>query len=144
MKKKSLGQSLLEFGLVLPLLALMITAFLDLGRGYYYYTALSNSVREGARYAVVSPIPETGKPSIEQVVQDFSIALDPALMEVTVQFDDPSGTNSYSVTVVGSYDYAPVTPGVQLIIGAPGTIPLTSQTTMKLTPYGNFLMSSSP
>ena len=144
MNKKPKGQSLLEFGLVLPLLILVITAFLDLGRGFYYFTALSNSVREGARYAVVNPIPATGEPSIIEVVQDLSIALDPASMTVSVQFDDPSGTNSYYVTVAGTYDYAPVTPGVQLIIGAPGTIPLTSQTTMKLTPYGNYLMSSSP
>ncbi len=45
------GQGLVEFALVLPLILLVIIVFIELGRIVYFYSALNNAVREGARYA---------------------------------------------------------------------------------------------
>ena len=48
------GQGLVEFALVLPLILLVIIVFIELGRIVYFYSALNNAVREGARYVVVN------------------------------------------------------------------------------------------
>jgi Flp pilus assembly protein TadG len=53
-KRRSRGQSLAEFALVLPILALLIFALLDLGRAVYVYNTLSNAARAGARVAAVN------------------------------------------------------------------------------------------
>ena len=49
------GQSLVEFGLVTLLLMTMVAGVIDLGRGVYARTALSNAVREAARYGATNP-----------------------------------------------------------------------------------------
>jgi hypothetical protein len=49
------GQDLVEFALIFPFLAIIIFGIIDLGRATYYYSALQNAAREGARYAIVHP-----------------------------------------------------------------------------------------
>lgn len=48
------GQSLIEFALIFPLVLFLLLAFFDFGRGVFYYSSLSNAVREGTRAAVVN------------------------------------------------------------------------------------------
>ena len=63
MKKKFIfqkGQDLIEFAIILPVLAVMIFGIIDLGRAAYYFSALQNAAREGARYAIVHPEDTTG------------------------------------------------------------------------------------
>ena len=57
---KQSGQNLLEFALTLPLLLLLIMGIFDLGRGIYYYSAIHNAAREGARYGAVNHCDITG------------------------------------------------------------------------------------
>ena len=47
------GYSLIEFAMIFPLAFFMISGFLDLGRAVFYYSSLTNAVREGTRYAIV-------------------------------------------------------------------------------------------
>lgn len=47
------GQALVEFALVAPILLVFIFGVLDLGRGIYTYSVVSDVAREGARYAIV-------------------------------------------------------------------------------------------
>ena len=49
------GQDLVEFAIILPILAVMIFGIIDLGRAAYYFSALQNAAREGARFAIVHP-----------------------------------------------------------------------------------------
>ncbi len=49
-KKNHLGQSLVEFALVLPILLLLIIGAMDIGRMFYIKVALTNAAREGANY----------------------------------------------------------------------------------------------
>ena len=51
--KLSLGQSLLEFALLLPILLMVIMGLFDIGRAVFYYSTLNTAVREGTRFAVV-------------------------------------------------------------------------------------------
>ena len=51
--RRSSGQSLAEFALVLPVLALLLFGIIQLGVTFGGYNALINSVREAARYGSV-------------------------------------------------------------------------------------------
>lgn len=57
-----LGQSALEFAIVVPVLLVLVLGTLDIGRGLYAYIALENAVRDGARYGTIytSPPPTGG------------------------------------------------------------------------------------
>ena len=54
MKPGKLGQALLEFALIAPVLFLLIGATVDLGRGMLIYTTLQGASRDMARQAVLS------------------------------------------------------------------------------------------
>jgi Flp pilus assembly protein TadG len=49
------GQSVVEFALVAPLLAMMLLGAVDLTRAFYYYVILENSTREAARVLIDYP-----------------------------------------------------------------------------------------
>src|SRR5205814_8923866 len=49
------GQSLVEFALVMPLLALLFLGAVDLTRAFYTYIALQNASREAARVVIDFP-----------------------------------------------------------------------------------------
>jgi hypothetical protein len=52
-RKRSRGQGLVEFALVLPIFLAMVFAIIDMGRVVWATDSLSNAAREGARYASV-------------------------------------------------------------------------------------------
>ena len=68
------GQTLVEFALVIPIFLLLAVVIFDLGRGVYYYSAVHNAAREGARYGVVHP-DIADYPSIEAVAINYAIGL---------------------------------------------------------------------
>jgi Flp pilus assembly protein TadG len=134
-KPKPIGQSLLEFALVIPLFILLVTVFIDLGRAISLYAQLSNGVREGTRYAVVHQSGTTAEQDeIKAVINHYLTGMVPASVTIT-----PPTTANHSVKIVAVYNYKPVTPGLILILGS-NTIPLrvTSNATVapvvKLTP----------
>jgi len=45
------AQALAEMAVMVPFLVIGMMGMLDLGRAFYYQIALTNAVREGARYA---------------------------------------------------------------------------------------------
>jgi Flp pilus assembly protein TadG len=104
------GQELLEYALTLPIFVLMVMGVLDLGRAVYYYSALHNATREGARYAIVHPCASDA--TILSIVKDFSIGLDLNL----VVLRDPDNDGQFVewgkelVQVPTSYSFTPVTP----------------------------------
>jgi len=62
------GQSLVEFALLLPLMLLIITGLMDVGRAVWQENTLAYAAREGTRYAIVhgsygSPAADTTDPS---------------------------------------------------------------------------------
>jgi PKD repeat protein len=54
-RKKSAGQSLVEFTLVLPVLLLIVLGGIDMGRAYEAWIALNNAARVAANYASLHP-----------------------------------------------------------------------------------------
>ena len=54
-RRRSRGQSLVEFALVTPLLLLVFAGAADFGRAFYAYVAIENAAKEGALYGARAP-----------------------------------------------------------------------------------------
>ena len=53
------GQSLVEFAFVLPIIVLVIVAFIEIGRAVFAYNTIANAARQGARVAAVNQLADT-------------------------------------------------------------------------------------
>jgi Flp pilus assembly protein TadG len=111
------GASLVEFALVLPILALLLFAMLDFGKAFNYWIDETHLANEGARWAVVDRNPGGG--SLQQYLVDQATAgelrnggtasvANPA--EVCISF--PDGTSNVGdpvlVTVSATYNWLPI------------------------------------
>jgi len=108
-KRLQRGQDLMEYALVLPIMLLILMSILDLGRVVYVYSSLHNSVRDGARYGIISPTDAAG---IESVVFDKAVGLDPADLVVSVV-----QPNQEIIQVGATYQFTAVSPVVAALIG---------------------------
>ena len=111
------GVALVEFALVLPILALLLFAMIDFGKAFNYWIDETHLANEGARWAVVDRNPGGG--SLQQYLVDqattdelrnggtASVA-NPA--EVCISF--PTGTSNVGdpvlVTVSATYNWLPI------------------------------------
>ena len=119
------GQALVEFGLILPVLVLILMGVFDFGRAFYAYNAISNGAREGARYGIIHP-DELETIEERAVAQTFILDMD--TMDVQVTF--PSGTDRGNpITVTVQYDFYALTPLISTIWGG-GALSLESAATM--------------
>jgi hypothetical protein len=124
--KRELGQSMIEFALVLPMLLLLALGTTDLGMVFRTYIGLTNASREGARWLTVHP-------------QDVGGAMARIVGEVDrvglVLGDDviASVTPSQSSYVAGDEITVSLTHEYQLLFGTVTSIPaltLRANTTM--------------
>jgi hypothetical protein len=119
------GTNLVEFAITLPVIILLFMGIFDLGRAFYVSHALSQSAREGARYAIIHPDSIVG---IVQYVRTHAVGVDPASLNVTITF--PS--NDW-VHVMVSCDFYPVTPLIaQFIPGGGDHLHLSSASEMQI------------
>jgi len=131
-KQKYSGQSLVEFALIFPMVVFAMTVFFDLGRGIYYFSAISNSVREGTRYAIVHPMGTTAeRDEIINTVKHYAVGINTDSLTVTLT---PPCCGGDLVTIAASYPFQPVTPGLALILGAGHGITVHAQSTMEVAP----------
>jgi Flp pilus assembly protein TadG len=143
------GQSLLEFAFVLPVIVLLVAAFIEIGRAVHAYNTISNAARQGVRVAIVNQIDlptecDQSRPIEDPSDADWSIkgcALTAAsshgidVNDVTISYFPPPGTTlscsptlhvgcMASVTVV--YHFTLATPFVANVVG-PMTMTATSE-----------------
>lgn len=143
-KKRFSGQSLLEFSIILPTALFLITGFLDLGRAVFYYSSLTNAVREATRYAIVhkAEIEDAYNNPADNTLQDkvleyaFGLAdvpngLEKTGISVVVQKD---GNYFATISIGATYNYSPITPGISLLLGESGGIALNAQSKMHVSP----------
>lgn len=134
---------MLEFALVLPLIILVIVMFIEIGRVVYYYTALNNAVREGARYGIVHRFASSGErlAQIQDRVTKFAIWMALQSDDVTVFCDqdttDEDNPCDEYVTVAAGVEVVPITPFLTRILGTGTTYGLHAESTMQMTPYGS-------
>ena len=78
------GQDMMEFAITLPILALLVFGIFDLGRVVYYFSAMQNSAREGARYGIVNPWDAN---SVISRTKDRTLGISPSELNVVVNYD---------------------------------------------------------
>ncbi len=54
-RRRSRGQSLVEFALILPILLLLVVSAADAGRLFFAYVTIENAAREGAFFGALHP-----------------------------------------------------------------------------------------
>jgi Flp pilus assembly protein TadG len=101
-RQRTRGQSLAEFGLVLPILLLVMMGILDFGRAVFAYNTLSNAARDGARVAIVDQTVTAGVPAAAKEAADQAVGLgvDPAT-DVDVVYKEPDGTTDCPAHYLG-------------------------------------------
>jgi len=129
------GQSLVEFALTVPLFFVLIFAIVDFGLGLRAWITITNSAREGARYAVVSCATDSpNETAVKQVAVDKSAGL-LTLSDVTVT--NCPGDSTEDVAVRVDYTYNLITPlggFLSLLSGGslPSSLNLSSTSNMRL------------
>lgn len=138
------GQSLIEMALLLPVLLLITVVTLDIGRAIYYYSAIYNAAREGARYAIVNQCQLDDntcnsceirdEEEIKNQASKYLVGLDaskitfvppPQLTDYSDEIDDCT-----KVLVTVNYEFQVITPIANLFINNGGSITLSSSSEM--------------
>ncbi len=123
--RKSRGQAVIEFALVLPILLLVLLGITEFGRAFWTLNVLTQAAREGARVAALGGNLEAVETRVEEVLNASRI--DAASGGITLAGPnplDPDQTVTVSVTSnfeVLSRQVLPIT----------GTIPLTGTAVMR-------------
>lgn len=147
--RREQGQSLVEFALVIPIVVLLIVAFVEVGRAVFAYNTIANAARQAARVAAVNQIPDVTDCDETRPIEDpyephWSIRgcaiaaaapLGITTANVTVSYAPPPSTTltcaptlhvGCIAAITVTYDYSVSTPFVNWIIG-PFTMSQTSE-----------------
>lgn len=90
--RKQYGQAIVEFVIVLPLLLLVFSAIIDMGRVYHHFLLAEEAVRDGVRRAAAGNID-----GIQNVVHTYD-----KNFAVTVNPNPPVSGRPVTVTVTGT------------------------------------------
>ena len=140
-ERVKIGQSLIEFALILPLFFFMVTVFLDLGRATFSYTTLNNAVREGNRFAIVQAQSDYASMSalnaaVEAKTRSFLYTKDMNTNStITITRLDVDTDPKIKINIV--YKFKPVTPGLSQIMGKGNTLSITVESVMRTAPIAN-------
>ncbi|MEO6349978.1 MAG: TadE/TadG family type IV pilus assembly protein [Candidatus Limnocylindrales bacterium] len=135
-RKRSRGQTLVEFAIVMPIIALTVLGLVDLSRAVYSYNTLAQSARQAARMAIVNQNLTnvrnqaiTSAPSLGLTTSNIDVCFKTS---ATTQQNCASTADNcpQSTRVIGCLalvrthmDYRPMTPIISLIWSS---IPLSS------------------
>jgi Flp pilus assembly protein TadG len=133
------GQSLVEFALIAPIVALLFLGAVDLTRAFYYYIILENATREAARVLIDYPYQYNDTEACAAGVREAQsyITLSCAGGTPTLIIAPSASLGSTPprrlpgrnpVTVTARTNFTPITPLIQNFTG--GTITLQASTTM--------------
>ena len=120
---KPKGQSLAEFALILPMLLLVVMGIFDFGRGIYYYSAVHNAAREGARYGAID---HCNTVAIQDAAKSYAGDLGTSFMVDTPTIYWLDGQPQRIVVTV-RYNFMAATPLIGRFFGNDGMITLESQ-----------------
>ena len=98
------GQTMTEFALVLPILALLLFGVIQFGILFNNYVTLTDAVRAGARKAAVSRQASDPRGDAEKAVRKAADTLDQTKLAVTVTPGTP-WVHGNEVTVSAQYPY---------------------------------------
>jgi Flp pilus assembly protein TadG len=98
------GQSMTEFALVLPILAMLLFGVIQFGIVFNNYITLTDAVRAGARKGAVARHLSNPPGAVETTVRDAATDLKQSDLIVNVS-PDPGWTANAEVTVNATYPY---------------------------------------
>ena len=124
--RRSRGQAMVEFTLILPLLMLLIFGIYQFGQTYADYIQVTNAARDGGRKALVSRSDASGVADVTTAAKNATWWLDKSQITVAVSPNQP-WAQGQTVTVTVSYPYSINLLG--LVVGS-GT--LKSTTTVRM------------
>jgi Flp pilus assembly protein TadG len=101
-QKRQQGQTLTEFAMVLPLLALLLFGVIQFGIVFHQYVTLTDAVRAGGRQGAVSRDLSNPQGRVIDRVRTSAADLDSAKLGVTVTSTFVQGSD---VQVVATYPY---------------------------------------
>ena len=102
-RRRSHGQALVEFALVIPIFLILLMAVFDLGRAVFAYNSVTNAAREGARLAIVN---QTTSLIQQRAIAQSAIA-ETTAPNVTVEFRKTTPNADYtSNSVCNAYNAA--------------------------------------
>jgi Flp pilus assembly protein TadG len=100
--KREQGQTMTEFALVLPLLALLLFGVIQFGIVFHQYVTLTDAVRTGARQGAVGRNLSNPGSTVVNRVRTSAADLDQSKLAVTVNSTWEQGTD---VSVTATYPY---------------------------------------
>ena len=103
--RRSRGQAMVEFTLILPCLMLLILGIYQFGQTYADYIQVTNAARDGGRKALVSRGDANGVSDTITAAKNATWWLDTSKMGVTVSPGQP-WTQGQNVTVTVTYPYS--------------------------------------
>jgi Flp pilus assembly protein TadG len=104
-RRRSRGQAMVEFTLILPCLMLLILGIYQFGQTYSDYIQVTNAARDGGRKALVSRSDANGVADAITAAKNATWWLDKSKMSVTVSPAQP-WTQGQNVTVTVTYPYS--------------------------------------
>src|SRR5688572_13085147 len=124
------GAAVVEFALVMPILALIVFGIIDFGRAFYTVNNIISAVREGSRYGAIlsAPMSTTGQREIRDRVRNVSQPFGgDTLRDEHIEIEFPNG--EFVRVRVENYPFRPLTP-IASALGV-GTWPITRQATFR-------------
>jgi hypothetical protein len=139
--KRSRGQSLVEFALVLPVVLLILLIAIDAGRLFYSYVAINNASRIAANFAATHPDAWPAGSQADRDAYAAQIQRDTSGMQcgpgatAPPTFSPPgppprSAGAGHTATVTLTCSFAPMTPIIGSIIGS--SLQLTASSTFPI------------
>lgn len=141
-RQRTLGQSFVEFALVLPVFLLLLAATVDLGRVFYANITLNNAAREGAFQAAKTPeLFDAGQPCdqatnrvvcrVQNETLGSMIAIQPDDVEMTCSPGSCPEAAGATVTVRVRGEFHLITPILSFVFGGQ-TLQLASAATAQI------------
>lgn len=136
------GQTMIEFAMVIPIVALLFMGIFDFSRFFYARLTLQHAIHEATRFAVTGGALDDGQgntmtrvESIKSVITREATALDLDVDQLIIDPADGGGPTEI-VTVTGNFEFQFVTPGVSVFFPG-GKYDFTVATSMKNEPFLN-------
>ncbi|MDX6664309.1 MAG: hypothetical protein QOG68_515 [Solirubrobacteraceae bacterium] len=105
LRRDERGTTLVEFALVLPVLALILFAILQFGLLFYNYIDLTSAARDGARVAAVSRSTADGVGAVKTAIANATTGITDSQMSISVTPAQPWKAGD-TVTVHVTYPYS--------------------------------------
>ena len=128
-RRRTRGQSLVEFALVFPIVVVILLAIFDLGRLVFAYNDIGNAARQGARTAIIDQAPNHARDRVIQMATSLGLQAS----DVVVSYIESDGsacptpkTIACQAVITVSYDWSAITPVIGNIVG-PITVTTTAQ-----------------